>query len=396
MSATAKKRSRRRQMKMRISYTQYNCYQHCPHQYKLKYIDRLPAPVSAEVHLGAAVHDALNRMYDPGRLERASVEEVIEAFTRSWRGREAQIEESRRQFIFEHGVEMLLRHYENHLQSDQRRTAATELHFSLELTGGHSVQGRMDRVDVLPDKKLEVIDYKTSRTMPPQEMVNKDEQLAIYRLAADKLYPGFEVITTLFFLGFEHGLSTVQSGEFLAATKDAILDAITSIELEEFEPNPGSHCDRCSYQSHCLLYRAPVEPQNLEIDIAAVLSEYVAAGEAEKEAKDRKEKAQQLIHSYLDQCQAERVERGGYVAERRRYKRATSWDIARLKELLSPLGRWEEVVQVNSSAMRGLLRSRELSSEMKRALEAAAEYAETKMLRVKSSVEDEDSEEIGE
>ena len=382
---------------MRISYTQYDCYHRCPHQYKLRYIDRVPAPVPAEVHLGAAVHDALNRMYDPGKWERPSLEDVIEAFARSWRGREAQVAEERRQFIFEQGVELLMRHYEKHAQGDaSRRTAATELRFKLDLPGDHAVLGRIDRVDVLPDNKLEVIDYKTSRRMPPQELVDKNEQLAIYRLAADRLYPGFEVTTTLFFLGHDHGMSTLQSGEFLEETKDAILDAITSIELEEFEPNPGGHCDWCSYQPQCFLFRAPVEPQNLDIDIASVLCEYVEAGRNEKEAKDRKESAQQLIHSYLDQCQAERVEQGGYVAERRRYKRVTSWDVARLKEMLEPLGRWEEVTQVSSSAMRGLLRSRELSGELKRALEAAAEYAETKMLRVKSSVEDEDSEEIGE
>jgi RecB family exonuclease len=382
---------------MRISYTQYACYRHCPHQYKLQCVDRIAVPVPAEMHFGAAIHDALNRMYDPRQWEMPSLEQVIEAFIRSWRGREAQVAEERRQLYFEQGVELLRQHYEKHAKpEDSRRTAATELRFSLDLPGGHSVQGRMDRVDVLPDNKLEVVDYKTSRKMPSQDMVDKNDQLAVYRLAADRLYPGFEVTTTLFYLVHDHRMRTVQPPEFLEQTKGDILDAVTSIELEEFEPNPGGYCDWCAYQPQCFLFRTPVEPEHLDIDIGAALHECVEAGLAEKEAKDRKEAAQQLIHSYLDQCQAERVERGGYLAERRRYKRATSWDIARLRDMLEPLGRWEEVTQVSSSAMRGLLRSRDLPGEMKRAIEAAAEYAETKMLRVKSSVGDEDLEETGE
>jgi putative RecB family exonuclease len=379
---------------MRISYSQFAAYRRCPQLYRLQYIEKIAVPVGPELHFGAAVHDALNRMYEPGRLERPSLEEVIEAFIRSWRGREGQVAEEKRQTYFEQGVELLRRHYEAHpAPEDDRRTAATELRFSLDLPAGHALHGRIDRVDVLDGNRLEVIDYKTSRRMPPQETVEKNAQLAIYRMAADALYPGFQVTTTLFYLFHDHQMRTVQSQGFLDETKDDILDAIVRIELEEFEPDPGTHCEWCAYQGRCQLYLAPVEPEDLDINIEEALGAYWEASSAEREAKARKERARALIDAYLDECGAQRVERGGYLAERRGYKRITSWDMARLREVLEPLGRWEDVTQVSTTSVRDLLKSAGLSRELKRAIEEAAEYSDTRTLRVRPLIEDEDTEE---
>ncbi len=379
---------------MRISYSQFATYRRCPQLYRLQYIDKIVVPVGPELHFGAAVHDALNRMYDPGRLQMPELDEVVEAFLRSWRGREAQVTEDKRQAYFEQGVELLRRHYEKYAGAkDDRRTAATELRFNLRLPGEHSLRGRIDRVDVLPEKRLEIIDYKTSRRMPPQETVEKNAQLAIYRMAADELYPGFEVTTTLFFLLHDHQMQTVQTEEFLDETKQDILDVLVSIELQEFDPNPGTHCEWCAFQKRCSLFRSPKEPENLEIDIEAALRDYTEANSTEREARASKERAKELIHAYLDQCEAERVKRGGYLAERRHYKRITSWDVARLREMLAPLGKWDDVTQISTSSVRNLLRSGELSREIKRDIEEAAEYSETQVLRVKPLLEDEDIEE---
>ncbi len=379
---------------MRISYSQFDAYRRCPHLYRLRYIDRIVVPVAPELHFGAAVHDALNRMYDPGQLEMPQLEEVVAAFIRSWRGREAQVPEDKRQLYFDQGVQLIQRHYARYAASeDDRRTAATELRFTIGLTAEHRLHGRIDRVDVLPDKKLEVIDYKTSRRMPPQETVEKDAQLAIYRMAADDLYPGFDVTTTLFFLLHDHQMRAVHTPGHLEQTRQEIVDTIARIELEEFEPTPGSHCDWCAFRQHCELFRAPVEPEDLDIDIGEAVQQYAEASAAEREAKERKETAQQLIHAYLDQCEAERVESGGYVAERRTQKRVRRWDIGRLREILEPMGKWDEATQVSNPALRKLLAAPDLSREQKRAIEAAAEYAETKVLRVRPLADDEELEE---
>lgn len=382
---------------MRISYSQFAAYRRCPHLYRLQYVDKIVVPVGPELHFGAAVHDALKHMYDPSHIAMPGLDEVVDAFVRSWRGREAQIPEEKRQAYFEEGVKLIQSHHAKHSTPDgERRTAATELWFAIALPGEHKLHGRIDRVDILPEKKLEVIDYKTSRRMPPQDIVETDAQLAIYRMAADVLYPGFHVTTTLFFLLHDHQMRTVQSPEFLENARADILEVIARIELEEFEPEPGSYCDWCAFQAHCELFRAPVEPEGLDIDIAGAMGEYAEASAAEKEAKLRKERAQDLIHAYLDQCQTERVESSGYVAERRRQRRIARWDAARLRELLEPIEKWDEVTQVNSSAVRRLLGDSTVPRELRHSLEEAAEYTETRVLRVRQLTDDEEIEERGE
>ena len=382
---------------MRISYSQCQAYQTCPQLYKLQYVDRIPVPATADLHFGSAVHEALHFMYDPQHLKLPSVDQVVEAFVAAWRARQAEVPEDQQQSYFEQGVLMLQRHYQSHSRREQGRyTAATEQFFSIPFDGEHRLTGRIDRVDVLPDKGLEVVDYKTSRRMPPQNVMARDAQLAIYRMAADALYPGREATTALLYVFHDYEMRLTQTPEFLAEKQDEIRDVIAGIQVQDFEPRPGSHCEWCSYRPHCQLYRAPLVPEGLtEVDIAALLREYADLYAQEKSAGRRLELVKQEICQYLDRCQTERVEQGGYVAERRKWKRAAAWDEQRLRELLAPMGLWDKVTQVSSAAMRELLRSRQLPRETKRAVESAAAYSEVQQLRVRpvASPEDEEIEE---
>ena len=385
---------RRKGKTVRISYSRYSTYRHCPQQYKLQYVDRIPTPRAVVLEFGTAMHSALRLMHDPSRIRVPSVEELIDAFAKAWNPVPPEGVEADWGLWFEEGTKILQRYHGEHAEREEgRHTIDTERFFNLPLEGGHVLTGRMDRVDVIGDKRLEVIDYKTSRRMPPLTAVDQNAQLAIYRLAAGQLYPGFEVTTTLFFVLLGQRIQTSQDEQFVKETKDDILDALTSIELEEFEPRLGGHCDWCAFRSHCPFFRAPVEPEDLDIDIAAALREYAEADVAGKEAEVRKEEAKELINRYLDQCQAERVEKSGYVAERRTYKRVTRWDLERLREALAPLGRWEAVTQVNSTALRKLAESRDLPREVRTLIEEAATYSESRQLRVRALADDEDSEE---
>jgi putative RecB family exonuclease len=369
---------------MRISYSRIATYGTCPQQYKLQYVDRVWVPTAPALHFGAAIHEALDSMYSPKHLRRPTREHVIETFVQAWRAREGDVVEERRQSYFEQGVEMLTRHYDRHVEQKKgRTTAATEQFFSIPFEDAHTLSGRIDRVDVLPENRLEIIDYKTTRRMPPPRDMERNPQLAIYRMAADHLYPGREVTTTLLYLVHDYEMRLTQTAEMLAENRGLIRDVIAGIQSVSFEPSPGGHCDWCAYRTHCPLFREPVEPDDLDIDIAEELRKCAEAIAAEQEAKRRRSQAQALIHSYLDRCGAERVEGGGYVAERRSHKRVVAWDLPRLREVLAPLGVWDQITEVNSSAVRKLLDAKDLDREQQRAVEAAAEHVETRQLRVR-------------
>ncbi|MGD0111265.1 MAG: PD-(D/E)XK nuclease family protein [Armatimonadota bacterium] len=370
---------------MRISYSRCSTYQHCPQQYKLQYIDRIPLPRAVELEFGSAVHAALKFMYDSRHVAVPSLDDVVNEFAKAWQEIPPDEDGEARRIHFEQGVLLLTRHYEKHAAREQGRfTAATEQFFNIPFDGEHTLTGRIDRVDILPDNEIEVIDYKTSRRMPPQPTMEKDAQLAIYRMAADVLYPGRKVTTTLLYVFHDYEMSTQQTPEFLAEKQDEIRDAIAGIEAGKFGPKIGPHCDWCGYQAHCHLFRAPEVPPDLrDVDMAALLVEYADLDAQSKQAEQRLGVLKQQIHDYLDRCKTERVASGGFVVERRTSQRVTSWDDARLRELLSPLGLWEKITQVSTTALRDLLKSRQLSREEKQQVESAATYSEIRVLRVK-------------
>lgn len=370
---------------MRISYSRFSAYQTCPQRYRLQYVDRVPVPTPPEMHFGAAVHEALKALHEPGRLQPPSLEELVETFVRAWQAREAEVPEDQRQAYFESGVDMLRRHHAAHGQPEEGRyTAATEQFFAVPFEGNHTLVGVIDRVDVVGGRRLEIIDYKTGRRMPAPRDMEKNAQLAIYRLAGEHLYPGREVSTKLWYLFHDYQMELEQSVQFLADMREEIREAILGIEVEDFEPTPGGHCDWCAYRAHCPLFRAPRVPEDLSaLDIGALLKEYVELAGAESRAKARREELRGVIGEYLDRCQTETVEGGGYVAARRKSLRVTGWDQRRLREVLDPLGLWERVTQVSSAAVRELLGWPELSREQRRAIESAADRVETTTIRVR-------------
>lgn len=381
---------------MRISYTRFAVYRTCPQQYKLEYVDRIPVPTAPELSFGAAVHEALKFMYDPRHLRMPTVEEVVQAFVSAWQARAEEVPEDRRQQYFEQGVDMLRRHYEAHARREEGRyTATTEMFFGVPFDQEHTLVGRFDRVDVLPGNRLEVIDYKTSRRMPTQQAMEKDAQLAIYRMAAAHLYPGQEVTTALLYLLHDYQMRVTQTEEMLVEVQGDIRHVLARMQVEDYDPTPGRHCDWCAYRAHCPLFRAPVPPADLEVDIAALLREYAEASELGKEAGQRKAEVRAQIEDYLDRCQAERAEAGGYVAERRTTKRIVGWDREQLRGILEPLTLWERVTDVSSASVRALISSGRLTGEQRRQVEAAAQHSETSTLRVRPAGPEE-SEEIEE
>jgi RecB family exonuclease len=378
---------------MRISYSRFSTYQTCPQRYKLQFVDRVPVPVAPAVHFGAAIHEALSFMYHPSHLRRPPVEEVVAVFVKAWASRGADAEERERQAYFEHGVDILRRHYERHPPQEERRTAATEKPFNIPLDGEHMIGGVIDRVDVLAGDRLEVIDYKTSRTMPDEREMALNAQMAIYRMAAEHLYPGREVTTTLIYLVHDYEMRLSQTDQFLAETRAQLRDAIVGIQLEDFDPRPGRHCDWCDYQRYCPLFREPQVPPGLEVDIAGLLAKYAELAEQERAAKAEREIVRQQIEDYLDAAGTETVDAGGFVAERRRIRKVTGWDAGHLRQVLDPLGLWDRVTQVSSAAVRELLAWPELSPAQRREIEAAARRSETSQLRIKRKGIPEDSEE---
>jgi putative RecB family exonuclease len=388
---------------MKISYTQVTTYQRCPHKYQLAYVDRIPVPKTPNLHLGNVVHGALSFMHKPGNLALPAQEAVIAEFCRLWQAEQAEIPEDQRDQYFQQGVEMLQRHYaREQSHTDRRQTATVEQYFSIPFAQDDNIAGRIDRVDVLDNGVLEVLDYKTGRRMPAQTDVNADLQLAIYRLAAQELlYPGKTVVTSFYYL--LHGLTFTaeHTPRQLEEMKAEITDIIGNIEKGEFSPRVDRSCDWCDYRSHCLVFKPAVVSDAERADIDALIKDLADLETLRKankaEAKEQDKRYAELAGAILDWLN----NAGTRFYETDRYRvlsailTRTTYPAAAIKEILEPLGLWEKVLADNilKKKLDELLKKEPLSPMVKRQLLATGEKKETSVVKLTRLGDNEEEEE---
>lgn len=383
---------------MRISYSRVNTYQHCPHRYQLAYLEKNPIPERANLTMGNAVHAALKLMHEPRSPRRPSQEEVIGEFCRFWKAEEAALPEQERLSYFQDGVEMLQRYYEREsARSEPRFTAEVERFFNLPFRQEHTINGRIDRIDVLPDGSIEVLDYKTGRVMPSQLEADGDVQLAIYRLAAEELlFPDKTVTTSLYYL--RHGMKLIArlQPEQLEAMQEQIGAAIAGIEQGNFPPRVTNWCDWCDYRPYCKVFRPAQATPEARAGVEEMIGELGEVEEHYRQASretdrlaGRRKELQREILAWLEEAGTGFYQVGNLqVLVGSKSTRKFSPEAVR--QILEPVGLWERVckIEVTVKAIENLCRTKEVSAGIKQQLQAAAEVNKEQVLKLKRLAEE--------
>lgn len=366
---------------MRTSYSAIETYQQCPQKYKFQEIDRLRVPKGREAVFGTLVHEALNFMFKRDPLF-PTLDEVVAYFRERWPSHEDFAEETvhnplkrawseeEEKVYFEEGVRMLKRFYEKNAPWN---FAVLDLESRFEVvlldetTGEtHILAGIMDRVDKLPDGTYEIIDYKTSKRMPSQDVINENLQLSLYSLGLQKKWPHItpeEIKLSLYFLKHGEKLSTKGSTETTEKTKNRILETIREIKGHSdsgkpFEPMPSALCDWCGYKPLCPawkhLYRKNDQLPIANDQIEGIIKEYFEVKKQNKLNGDRLDALQSEIKRYMEQEGLTRVfGDAGYITKKtqERYE----YNMEKVKTLLSPLGKWEEILKADETKLKKIL-----------------------------------------
>ena len=124
--------------------------------------------------------------------------------------------------------------------------------------GGKTIKigGKIDRVDLLPDKRLEIIDYKTGR-QPSKREVDANLQLSMYAMAASEI-PAIpfgkkpeEIILSLYFFDTQTKMSTTRTMEQLENERASIIAVAGQIEDSDFRCSGNMLCTDCEYNMFC-------------------------------------------------------------------------------------------------------------------------------------------------
>lgn len=376
---------------MRLSYSSLDSYRTCPLKYKFKEIDKLREPKSKEAIFGTLVHSTLKYLHDPALLP-PTLEDALNYFATNWNDAVYDDPQEERA-AFAAGVDMIRRYRE---KNDPRETIVVALESPFEITiedsnhTHHTIKGIIDRIDKTPDG-YEIIDYKTGRKMPSQQDVDENLQLSVYAKAFLARYPKesenlSHLTVSLYFLKHGVKLSSTRTIEQLRAVDDLFLETIGEIESGHFEPRVNPLCDWCGFQKMCPMwkhkFREKTPPTNEEKSQA--INEYLETKRDIELNKQKLMKLQETIFNYMEAEDVERLFGEGGIIERARTQKY-EYDTEKLRALLAPLGKWDEVVTLNQVRLKKVLTSLPLETRKQVESETKTLGKETITLRVRKT-----------
>jgi RecB family exonuclease len=366
---------------MKTSYSALNTFETCRLKYKFQEIDKIKAPKSKEAVFGTIIHNSLKFLHTP-RPVSPTIEEVLEHYNNLWNS-EVYEDKQEEAAVLSEGVRILQNYYEKNNPKNSN-IIDLETRFSLDIEG-LTLSGIIDRIDKLDDDSFEIIDYKTAKKLPAQQEVDNDFQLSIYHMAILNRWPKIDkpIKLSLYFLKHGIKLSTTRTSEQINQTKQHILDIIKEIKKGNFDPIPNALCDWCGYQQHCPMFKHKFKKEEKaeDINIQAVLKEYYELKSKDKKNSERIAELQKIINKYCDSQNIERVFGDGIYITRTIQQRY-SYDIERVKNILQPLGKWDEVVSIDSTKLKNVISS--LPDKKKKEIENAREVKkEFKSLNLK-------------
>ncbi|HSW97198.1 MAG TPA: UvrD-helicase domain-containing protein [Candidatus Saccharimonadales bacterium] len=238
-----------------LSYSQIQTFDMCPLHYKLRYLLKVPSETTSSLTFGTSVHAALKTFYerhifkDPIAIDR--IDEILRA---NW-SNEGYTSKAHEQEAFTQAVAVLKNYLHTHFNPDNL-PIAVETPFIFPIKG-LKAGGRIDRIDKLPDGRIEIIDYKTGANMPTERELLTNFQLTLYALAANQVHDAIlnrkpeDIVLSLHYVEQDTILSTTRTQEQLEEAKETLLQKADQIANSEFLCNKNMFCLNCEYKMLC-------------------------------------------------------------------------------------------------------------------------------------------------
>ncbi len=359
---------------MKTSFSALSTFKSCPLKYKFQVLDKIRTPKSPEAVFGTLIHSTLQFIHSGGFLP-PTEQDALQFFSTKWNP-EVFTEELQERTAFAQGVRIIQQYFS---KTDPARVQIVDLEsrFSVELDDEekkqkHFISGFIDRIDKTEDG-FEIIDYKTSKKLPSQEIVDNNLQLSIYLLAFLKRYPKFKDIEkiklSLFFVHHGTKLTTTKTWEDLENVKKELISVMTEIEETTFPAIVTPLCAWCGYQKMCPMWKHKFK-EDLSVtdqEKSKIIEQYLKAQEDAKNERKKVSELQARILEIMEIEEAKRLFSAGKIITRT-CRQTFGYDEPKLKEILQKADVWDEVVKVNQIQLKKVVDA--LPSATKKEIEA--------------------------
>ena len=337
----------------KISYSALETFRTCPLKYKFAYVDKIPVQQNGAMQFGSVIHKVMEELYAHQMLP-ITKEELQHIFSSRWKPELYGNNSYQAEYDFQSGLEIIGREWEKKQSAPEPTTIGREKYFLLPIAEGFELSGRIDRIDKVGEDSLEIIDYKTGRTVPTDEEVRNNLQLAIYYLALLKLWPTTQKVTlSLYYLRPDMKVGFVADPALLEQAKVTLQDLVEQIRNTNYAPTPGRHCDYCDFKDRCPMMKHGSDvlskPEDkIVVEGTFLADRYLTLLAQKKAITEQTDATKEAIGKYLDSTGYQQLA-GNQGTVRRIVTKSKRLQGKKVQEYLASQNVLEQFVEVSES-----------------------------------------------
>jgi len=241
---------------LQLSASAIEAYRSCPQRFLFSRRWSLPEGPRPAMTFGSVMHTTIKRFIGEMRKGRAlPFEEVAGIYAQEWTS--AGYEDDYQEMEYKReGLEQL-RAFHATTAAAKPAVLEQEKAFELPLDNDVVITGRMDQINSLGRRDVEIVDYKTGRPRPAGA-AHKDLQLSLYALAAREVLELNPARLVFHYLQTNEAQVVQRDAEHLARAEAIVQEVAADIRAGAFGARPGYACRTCPFKPICPAYEEPM------------------------------------------------------------------------------------------------------------------------------------------
>jgi len=247
---------------LQLSASAIETYEVCPLKYKFQYGWKIRGGPSAQLTFGNVMHTTIREFVaDARKKRRVPLEELLAIYQREWSS--AGFPDEYQEQEYRKAGREQLEAFHRSFTAEPPDVIFQEKPFELALEHDIVVTGRIDQVNRLDGRRVEIVDYKTGKVRDAKKAA-EDIQLSIYALAARDVLDLEPERLVFYYLVNNEPVATTRDAKSLKAAKEEIAEVADQIRAGEFSAKPSFLCGYCDFKPLCPAHEQLVTIQSAQ------------------------------------------------------------------------------------------------------------------------------------